>query len=67
MFNFSAYPTRYRNTNVLGGYMSDDYGTHKTLYAGVDPADPSRALIRKLVQVNEHTYCYEETTITPNG
>jgi hypothetical protein len=35
------------------------------LYAGQDPADPSRALVRKLVQVNKNTYCYEESTITP--
>ncbi len=31
---------------------------------GPDPADPSRVLIRKVVQVNETTYGYEEVTIT---
>jgi hypothetical protein len=31
----------------------------------VDPSDPTRALVRKLVQVNTNTYCYEEIRITP--
>ena len=31
---------------------------------GPDPADPSRILIRKIVQINDNTYGYEETTIT---
>ena len=31
---------------------------------GPDPADPSRVLIRKIVQINDGTYGYEEVTIT---
>ena len=32
---------------------------------GQDPADPSRALVRKIVQVSPKTYCLEEVRITP--
>ena len=32
---------------------------------GPDPADPSRMLIRKLVKVNEKTWCFEEVRVTP--
>lgn len=31
---------------------------------GPDPADPSRLLVKKLVQVSEKVYAYEEVTIT---
>jgi len=36
---------------------------------GPDPADPSRVLVRKIVQINENSYGYEETRITrqPEG
>lgn len=34
-----------------------------TLFAGPDPADSDRVLIRKLVQINLTTYAYEETRI----
>ena len=65
MFNYTTSTNSFRNYGVLGGYTLGDFETHKTLYAGVDPADPKRALIRKLIQVNKNTYCYEETRITP--
>lgn len=65
MFNTATPSGPYRNYKLLGGVFVGDFETHRTLYAGVDPADPSRALIRKLVQVNPSTYCYEETRITP--
>ena len=32
---------------------------------GPDPADSKKALLRKLIQVNDYTYCYEETRVTP--
>ena len=35
------------------------------MYAGPDPADPSRVLIRKLVQTSEKTWCFEESRVTP--
>lgn len=65
MFNYTNATSRFRPFKSLGGASIGDYETHQTLYAGVDPADPNRALIRKLVQVNNNTYCYEETRITP--
>jgi len=34
---------------------------------GPDPADPSRLLVRKLVQVNDSTWGYEEVTISKNS
>ena len=57
-------PNGYHNQRALGGLYFQDYETFRTLYAGQDPADPSRALVRKLVKVGS-TYCYEETRVTP--
>ena len=57
-------PTGYGNNRAIGGLYPQDYETFRTLYAGQDPADPARALVRKLVKVGS-TYCYEETRITP--
>lgn len=34
------------------------------IVTGPDPADPTRILIKKIVQVSEGTYGYEEVTIT---
>ena len=65
MFNYTNAYSRFRNFKTLGGASLGDYETHQTLYAGIDPADPTRALVRKLVQVNNNTYCYEEIRITP--
>lgn len=66
MFNYTSVMNPKFNTNkVLGGYSNGDFESHKTLYAGVDPTEPKRALIRKVVQVNKYTFCYEETRITP--
>ena len=65
MFNYTNAYARFYNFKTLGGSSIGDYDTHHTLYAGVDPSDPTRALVRKLVQVNNNTYCYEEIRITP--
>ncbi len=65
MFNSANASPTFRNYKVLGGVAGGDPNAHKILYAGQDPADPSRSLIRKLVQVSPTTYCYEETRITP--
>ena len=35
-----------------------------TLYSGPDPADPSRLLVRKVVQINDGAFVYEESTIS---
>ena len=49
MFNSSGKNYRYSNKKVIGGIMMGDYGSHRTLYAGPDPADANRVLVRKLV------------------
>ena len=33
---------------------------------GPDPADPERVLIRKVLELRDGRYAYEETTISPN-
>ena len=66
MFNFAGSSYRYNNRKVLGGVMMGDYASHRTLSAGPDPADPSRVLVRKLVQTSDSVWCYEETTIAPS-
>ena len=49
---------------MLGGFFSGDLNSHRTIYAGPDPAEPSRVLIRKVLQISKETYAYEETRIT---
>ena len=56
----------FKNRRVLKGMTRSDLDSHKTLYAGPDPADPTRVLIRKLLRVSPSTYAYEETRITKN-
>jgi hypothetical protein len=36
------------------------------LLPGPDPADPERVLVRKILELQDGRYAYEETTITPN-
>ena len=64
MFNHSGSTWSYNNFKVLGGTMPGDYNTHRTMFAGPDPADNSRVLIRKLVQTSEHVWCFEESRIS---
>ncbi len=64
MFNYAGVHS-YRSKKMIGGSHYNDNDSHHTLYAGIDPADPKRFLIRKLVQVNNGTYCLEETRVTP--
>jgi hypothetical protein len=35
--------------SMVGGQTFFDKDTHHTLYAGIDPAEPKRFLIRKIV------------------
>ena len=49
MFNTAGTSYRYSNWKILGGISLSDYDSHKTLFAGPDPADSNRILIRKLV------------------
>ena len=67
MFNSAGSSFRYSNNKLLGGSSPMDYSTHKTMFAGPDPADPSRVLIRKLVQTSDRVWCFEEATVTPNA
>ena len=69
MFNYAGLSTNFETKKVLGGIHRSDADTHRTLFAGPDPADNNRVLIRKIIQINHHTYAYEETRInrdTPN-
>jgi len=81
MFNYAEMSLPFATLKVVGGLSYVDGTTHKTLFAGMsfinliskfnifmigqDPADPSRALVRKIVQVSPKTYCLEEVRITP--
>ena len=64
MFNKAGSARRYNNWKVLGGSTPGDYESHRTMFAGPDPADPSRVLIRKLIQTGEATWCFEESRIS---
>lgn len=67
MFNFATTSGVFRPERVLGGLSRSDADSYRTLSCGPDPADPSRVLIRKIIQINETTYGYEETRITKNA
>ena len=49
MFNQSGSARRFNNSKIIGGIGPGDYNSHRTLFAGPDPADSNRVLIRKLV------------------
>ena len=66
MFNQGGSSYRYNNYKLLGGLMPGDYNSHRTLFAGPDPADPQRVLVRKLVQTSEKVWCFEEARISPS-
>ena len=63
MNNTASFNYRYSNWKVLGGVLPGDYSTFKTLYAGPDPTDPQRVLVKKLVKIDEGTWCMEQTSI----
>ena len=67
MFNWAGSSYRYNNFKTLGGVMAGDYQTHKTMFAGPDPADPSKVLVRKLVQTSDHVWCFEESRISASA
>ena len=66
MFNSAGSAYRYSNWKILAGVTPGDYTTHKTLFAGPDPADSNRVLVRKLVQTSNNVWGYEETRIAPS-
>ena len=49
MFNYGGKNYRYNNWKIIGGITVGDYSTHSTLFAGPDPSDSSRVLVRKIV------------------
>ena len=55
----------YSNWKTLGGCFMGDYSTHKTLYAGPDPSNSDRIIVRKLIQTSNNVFAFEETRITP--
>ena len=65
MFNSGGSNMRYNNKKLLGGVTVGDYATHRTLFAGPDPADNNRVLIRKLVQTSDNVWAFEEARVTP--
>ena len=65
MFNYGGSAYRFNNKKILGGVTMGDYNTHRTLFAGPDPADKNRVLIRKLVQTSDSVWAFEEARITP--
>ena len=64
MFNSAGSARRYNHWKVLGGSTPADYESHRTMFAGPDPADPSKVLVRKLIQTGEKTWCFEESRIS---
>ena len=66
MFNHSGKSYRFNNRKVIGGIAMGDYNSHRTLFAGPDPADSNRVLIRKLVQTSDNVWCFEESRVTPS-
>lgn len=49
MFNYANVATYWRPGRVLGGLHRSDSDSFTTLYAGPDPAEPSRILVRKIL------------------
>lgn len=66
MFNRTGSSYRYNNRKVLGGSFFGDYSSFKTIYAGPDPADTERILIRKVIQTGDKTWAFEETRVSPS-
>ena len=65
MFNFATKSTQFSPGKVLGGADIADSTSFRTLFCGPDPADPERVLVRKIIELRDGKYAYEETTITP--
>jgi hypothetical protein len=65
MYNAAYIGPKYSNWRVLGGMHKNGATDTRMLFAGPDPADPSRILIKKLVLVSNNLVCLEETRITP--
>ena len=53
-------------TPVMIMIMTDLMSVLLFVFIGPDPADPERVLIRKVLELRDGRYAYEETTITPN-
>jgi len=75
MFNYATSFSGFSSNKVLGGIKRNDNASFRTLYCGKskpilniylgpDPAAPERVLVRKLVELNEGSWAYEETRVT---
>ena len=51
---------------IFHGYGRMDNESYVTLFAGPDPADKDRMLVRKLIKLDEGSYAYEETRVNRN-
>ena len=65
MFNRQGSSYRYNNRKILGGSFLSDYSSFKTMYVGPDPADSDRVLIRKVIQIGDKTWAFEESRVSP--
>mmetsp|Transcript_7081 Transcript_7081/g.11930 ORF Transcript_7081/g.11930 Transcript_7081/m.11930 type:complete len:166 (-) Transcript_7081:158-655(-) len=63
MNNTASSNYRYNHWKVIGGILPGDYASFITLYAGADPANPDRVLVKKLVKISDNTWCLEHSTI----
>ena len=52
-------------SKVVGGTSVADNQSYRILYAGTDPANSDRILVRKLFQVQPQLYAYEEVRMDP--
>ena len=66
MFNYSktTISSGVDAKQIFGGYAMTAHESYVTLFAGVDPADQNKMLVRKLVRLNKATYAYEETRVS---
>ncbi|CAI2382961.1 unnamed protein product [Moneuplotes crassus] len=61
MFSYSRTDRKdFKASKVIGGAGMGDTHSYRILYAGPDPADKNRLLIKKVFRTNEHTYFYED-------
>ena len=66
MFNFASVTNNFRSERIFGGLNHGDADSYRTLYAGPDPANSNRMLVRRIIQLSDSTYAYEETRVTRN-
>jgi hypothetical protein len=58
-------PPPSEHSSVVSLIQSFALLTFYPLHKGPDPADPERVLVRKILELRDGKYAYEETTISP--